>query len=430
MVGLRALGRLARRYSHLNWALADQALVSGSNVLTGVLLARFLGTEGFGVYTLAWAVLLFVASIHLPLIVGSMMSIGAKQSRAEAPAYFGAVIVQNLVFSVLGTLLVLGGVLLAHVLFPEWNIGRLALPISAATFATTWQEFFRRYFYTRDRAATAAMLDAVRYIGQISALLFLFVGLPGVLDSRGALWVIAGAAALPALLSTFSLGQIEFRSEVMASITSRNYRSAKWMVVSAPLEWASEYVFFFVTGSVLGTGDVGALRATQNVAAMTSLLFLSLLNVVPPGAARHYQEGGIGAMNAYLRRVTLMGATATVAVCLVLATFPEFWLGLLFGSEFVGYGELVRWWALVYTVNFFALPLRSGLRALERTRPVFISRLAGTVFAAAAAGILISRMGLRGAPIGVLGTKAILVSLLWWLFMRSGRRDSTSLIRA
>jgi O-antigen/teichoic acid export membrane protein len=418
-VTLEAVGRLAKRYSQVNWALADQGMVSGANVLTGVLLARFLGAGGFGEYTLAWAVLLFVASIHLPLIVGSMMAVGPQQEEDEEAAYYGAVIVQNLAFSIFGTVLVFGGAKLGHILFPAWDMGGAAPALAAATFTTTWQEFMRRYFFTRNRAGMAFALDAVRYGGQIVVLLLLFIGYPGLLDSVGALWAIAGAAALPALMSFPVLGVVEYRSESMVPVARRHYQSAKWMVVSSPLEWASEYIFIFATGSVLNTAMVGALRASQNIAALTSLLFLSLLNVVPAKAAHHLHRGGRAAMDGYLRRTTAAGTGATAAVCLVMAAFPEFWLGLFFGEEFLGYGELVRWWALVYTVNFFVLPLRSGLRALEITLPVFGARLASALFAAGAAVALISGLGLRGAPIGVLGTKVILVGLMWWPFARS-----------
>jgi hypothetical protein len=40
--------QLLKRYRHVNWALADQAMLSGVNFLTVVLLARALGIEEFG----------------------------------------------------------------------------------------------------------------------------------------------------------------------------------------------------------------------------------------------------------------------------------------------------------------------------------------------------------------------------------------------
>ena len=71
------------RHRHFNWALADQIIVSGANFLTALLLARHLGPEEFGRFTLAWLVVLFVTSLQAGLIVSPMMSVGPKLDAAE-----------------------------------------------------------------------------------------------------------------------------------------------------------------------------------------------------------------------------------------------------------------------------------------------------------------------------------------------------------
>ena len=48
------LKMLADRFSYINWALADQAIVSGASFITTVLIARYLGMEEFGRFALAW----------------------------------------------------------------------------------------------------------------------------------------------------------------------------------------------------------------------------------------------------------------------------------------------------------------------------------------------------------------------------------------
>jgi hypothetical protein len=44
-------------------ALGDQALVSGANFATNVILARELGMRDFGVFSLTWMAVLFAASL-------------------------------------------------------------------------------------------------------------------------------------------------------------------------------------------------------------------------------------------------------------------------------------------------------------------------------------------------------------------------------
>ena len=73
--------RLLTRYSQINWALADQAMVSGVNFLTAILLARYLGIEEFGRFALAWMVVLFIVNIQYAMIIAPMMSIDPEKRR-------------------------------------------------------------------------------------------------------------------------------------------------------------------------------------------------------------------------------------------------------------------------------------------------------------------------------------------------------------
>ena len=137
-------------------ALADQSLVSGVNFVTTILLARVIGSEGFGVYSLAWIVMLFVASLQVAFLGSAMMSIGPKQDDSQKPAYFGAVLVQQTAFT--GVCIVVVAILCASAgrLVPDAELARLALPLSVAVLSYQLQEFFRRYFYARERTAAAS----------------------------------------------------------------------------------------------------------------------------------------------------------------------------------------------------------------------------------------------------------------------------------
>ena len=110
-------------------------MVSGVNFLTAILLARYLGIEEFGRFTLAWMVVLFIINIQYAMIIAPMMSTGPKQSAAERPAYHGAVVAQQIVVSVFFFFAVLSGVRLSGVFFPEWRGEGFALSLAAAAVA-------------------------------------------------------------------------------------------------------------------------------------------------------------------------------------------------------------------------------------------------------------------------------------------------------
>ena len=93
----RAL-QLIQSAGRIKWALADQVLVSGSNFLSTIVLARALGIEEFGRYVLAWAIIVFMQNIQYAAVSSAMLSIGPKQSIEKAPSYFGALFAHQAFF--------------------------------------------------------------------------------------------------------------------------------------------------------------------------------------------------------------------------------------------------------------------------------------------------------------------------------------------
>ncbi|MFQ5786103.1 MAG: lipopolysaccharide biosynthesis protein [Alphaproteobacteria bacterium] len=409
---IQATRDLIARYSQVNWALADQALVSGANFLTGILLARFLGIEEFGRFTLAWMAVQFMNSIQFALVSAPMMSIGPKQPADAAPGYYGATLVQQTAFAGLSFGLLWVGAAAAAALFPDWRAGGLALPLACAALAFQMQDYLRRCFFTRGRPGAAVLNDALRYLAQLAVLVSLAVTVG--LDSRAALWTIAGCAAAAAGIGFAGLRDLAWRAGDFAAIAARHWRFARWLGASAVMHWLSGNLFALVAGALLGAPAVGALRAAQNLMAVMHIVFQGLENVVLRQAAQRLKAGGAAALAVYLRDVAggMLMATAVVAVAAALA--PGFWLGLVYGDAFVVYGDVLRWYALIYLVMALTLPLRAGLNTLENTRPIFVANLCSFAFAALGCYGFVKVFGLFGALYGMFTMYALMQIILWW----------------
>ena len=400
-VVIQSIDRFLTRYSHQHWALADQGMVSGVNFLTGLLLARYLGLEEFGRFTLAWMAVLFVNSIQHAAISAPMMSIGPKQPEAEAPAYYGAVMAQQLALGFLAFVLVWIGVSFSAVIFPEWRVASLAWPVAWAAITHQFQDFLRRYFFIRGRSRVAFANDAIRYLGQIAVLIWIFSHFRDAMDSTKVLWLIALTAAVAIAFGMISVERIDIDTRKIRTTTSRHWRFSKWLTASALLQWTTGNLFIIAAGALLGASAVGALKAAQNLMGVVHILFMGLENIVPARAARHFHEGGKNALYGYLKRVTLLGGGATAVAAAVAASAPDFWLGLVFGDQYIDYGYLLRWWAVINLVGFLDVPLRSGLRAIEDTRSIFRAHLWGTLFSLVAVYPMVDSFGLVGAIVGV-----------------------------
>jgi len=392
------------------WALTDQAVVSATNFLTNIMLARFMGLREFGVFALAWMSVLFVNSLQNALIVAPMMSIGPKQEEKDRPSYFGAVVFQELVlvsfcFVLVYTVLKVSG---NFVRFSE--IRHLALPLAVSAFAYQMQDFLRRYFFASRQGPRALADDALSYLTQLPILLFLHRA--GTLNSATALWAMAGTSLLGLLPGILWVERLEFDWEWIGSVSVRHWKISRWLSASALLQWTSGNLFIIAAPIYYGAAAAGVLKASQNLMGVTHVWFQGLDNVVPVETARRLREGGVRSMLGYTRSILVKWGGLTLLFAIVMATSPAFWLRLMYGPEMVQYGYILRLYALLYVGIFLGGPLRAGLQALEFTVPIFWSYLAMTAFAFSFAGPMAKWLGLSGTLLGLLGSQILFQSIV------------------
>lgn len=404
------LKNLLKQYSHINWVLADQAMVSGVNFLTGLLLARFLGLHEFGSYTLIWMAVLFVNSFQMAMISAPMMSIGPKQPLDESDLYYRAVLSQQALFSLISFLLLFCAIKLASVLKPEWPVEGLALPVALSGTFFQYQDFLRRYFFCRQLAASAFWNDVISYLGQIVLLVGLFFSIG--LNIAGVLWVIASTSFVAIM---FGLAKIDFQlvsKQEFKKISRRHWMFSKWSTLSALLQWGSGNLVFIITGSVLGAASVGVLKAAQNIMAVSHILFQGMENFVPAQASRKITTLGIVALQKYINKVVLAGGLVTISFATVIFIFSNEVLDLVYGDVYSRYGYVLQWFAVIYVFMFLCFPYRAALRAIENTKAIFQSQVAASLFVIMFCYALVQSFELTGALVSLLTVYLIVIIYL------------------
>lgn len=410
---LRRALKLIRRTNDVNWALADQAVVSGSNFITGIITARTLGVEDFGQFSLAWLVVLFVGSIQHAAINAPMMSLGPKQSSEIVLSYYGAALAQHAAFTALIILITSIAVFIFNIIFPSWNLIDISFPLICVILACHTQEFLRRYLFTCRRGAASFSNDLIRYFGQIMLLIGLAWAGPDPMTSTAALWAIMLASLAATLHGVFLLPRFSLTWHILRETMAEHWHFSRWLTASAILQWASGQLFIVMAGAMLGPAVVGALRAVQNLLGVTHIIFNGLENVIPVQAARELMTGGVISLSRYLRRVTACLSIITVLLCAVLSIAPSFWLNLLYGSTFSDYGNLLRGFSISYVLIALSLPLRSGLRALGTTQPIFAAYVWSSIFSVITVIPLVHWNGTSGVISGIISTQLITTWILW-----------------
>src|SRR5260370_24933710 len=217
---------------HISWALADQIIVSGSNFLTNLLLARILGIEEFGRYVLAWTIVLSVQNLQYSATSTAMMSIGPKRDPVSSPYYFGALFMGQAVFGIGSTLLVFVGAKFAAMTISFSQLDTIAAPIAITVLCSQTQDFLRRYFFSVDRSRMSFACDLVRYLGQNVALLALYTTANSAPHSDTALWLAALSAAVASLVVIPWIPQLRLSTNTGVTIVLHAWLFSKWLTTS------------------------------------------------------------------------------------------------------------------------------------------------------------------------------------------------------
>jgi O-antigen/teichoic acid export membrane protein len=395
----RSISRLVQRF-RTPLVLADQGLVSGVNFLSTILLARFLGIEDFGRFTLAWTVVLFANSLQHGAIIQPMLSIGPKLTEAEAPAYYGAVIVQQVVAAAIAFAAVFIGVEASAVILPDWEIGGLAVPLAVALLAGQAQDFLRRYLFVRGRTVSAAVNDGIRYLGQLVLLYVVANVFSAGLTVPTALWIFAAAAILATVHGVLRLEKLTWSTEVLRQTIRRHWHVAKWLLPSQLMHWTTAQAFIIMAGAVLGAATVGMLRAAQAIVGVVHILYLGMENFATIHAAQAFHRQGSGALHHYLKSLTWKAGSAVLLLLVLINVNATSITRLMFGADYPELGPLLLAFSIIYFVALLNIILGVWALAIESTKVVFVSLATMTAVTVVAAYPLVVFGGVAGALTG------------------------------
>ncbi len=396
--------RLMRRNSHVNWGLSDQTLVSGSNFLANIILARLLGASGFGEYTLIWMVVLFVQSIQHAAINLPMMTIGPKQGEKEQSAYYGAVFIQQMLFALLSTVFTYFFVRYGSGLLPGDGVSALALPLAVAVLASQLQDFLRRFYFSIQKQFYSFLGDFIRYVGQVVVFIWIFYDSNLDIGLSGVLWIISAASFLSVFLTVAPILNQNILMPTRAiwnEVLKRNWKFSKWLILSALMQWTSGQVFFIVAGALIGTAAVGAMRAAQSFVGIFHILFMGLENVLPSRLSSLARERGERSVYRTLNMSAWLLFSVTSLCFFLVIKYGGAIMGVLYGPEYSEYSFILVLFSLGYVFSSLAVVFKMALRYMEITFPVFLSMLIATLWSVASSWWLGSHYGVVGIMYGL-----------------------------
>jgi O-antigen/teichoic acid export membrane protein len=353
----------------------------------------------------------FLMSLHAVTVIQPMLYIAPQQAGSDRDKYFAAVAAQQAIFCLVTAGLAGGTALLAGMLFAQPAVSALAAPLFASVAAYQLNNFFRRYLFVREQPAKALLVDVTRFAVQLTATFaLLFRDHPA--EASAGLWIVAGACTLSTIVGACHFGKRVWDGRFFRDTMAHHWEFSKWLLPSAVMHWLTSQAYVLMCGIVLGAAATGSLRAALGLTGVLNILVQALDSFAPAQASQAFYRGGRAELLDYIVRLAVLLGVLTTVTVIALNLAPETAIRLIYGKQYEEAGDLVRWLCAPAVFYTAVVILTIWAAAMERTRLIFRSYLAATIFTAVAAYPLTLLGGFPGI-VGIwLGVEIIRAAVL------------------
>lgn len=379
-------------------AIVDQGLISGSNFMVSIVLARWLLPDEYGAYAVAFGIYMLLALVYQSLILEPLGVFGSSTYRTNLRGYLRSLSWIHVGLSVASCVALVISWYVAHRMGAGGAVTGALAGIAFALPCLTLFALARRTFYVELSPAPAAA----------SALIYLTVVLGGLylvykhaLLSPFSAFLLLGAGALV----TGIVLMLRLRSELSGSgpapavreTWSRHWRYGGWAFASVIAAWFPSYVYYPLLSSFKGMAQSGQLKALMNLTMPFEQTKGALFALFLPYAARVVGQQGKSGTRLLGGRLTLLSVVGAIIYWAIIIPLYKPIFSLLYSGRYTDVAYLLPllalgqiFWSAVYGPSI-------ALRAMESPASVFVA------FASATAASLVVGVpatwyfGLKGA---------------------------------
>jgi O-antigen/teichoic acid export membrane protein len=404
------LAKLIPWVSKGGFAILDQGLISGSNFLVSILLARWLIPAQYGAYAVAFGIFVLLSLIYQALVLEPMAVFGGSAYQNCLRGYLGSLLWIHVTIS--GSIVMIcGASALVTYLF---HAGVLAGALAGATVASPCILAFglvRRGFYLElspKMAASGAFVYSSLAIGALYLLYkrnllspftaFLLMSLAAV-ATTAYLWALLRAGLSP---STSAPG--------IKEVWSKHWSYGRWALASCVAGWIPAYIYYPLLSTFATTVQSGQLKALMNLTLPMEQTKAALSMLLLPYAAGVLQRQGKSSAGRLSVRMTMVTAGGAIAFWAIVLAFRGPVFHFLYSGKYMEVAYLLPVVAFGSIVWCAAFGPAICLRAMESPASVFVAFSLATVLSLIIGIPATWAFGLKGAIWG--GNLADVLSLV------------------
>jgi len=419
----RGLAKFLRWITKGGLAILDNGLISGSNFLLGILLARWLAPDEYGAYALAFSIFILVGFLYQALLLEPLSVFAGSAYRDNLRGYLRKTLWIHWAISLSTGVVIGGGALLAKVLGHSPVLPIALAGMAIATPFLCIHAMARRSFYLKLSPGPAAF-GAAFYCGMVVGGVFLIYR-RGWLTSFTAFLIMAGAALVGALVMLWQLNRAldpATGEPKLREIWRKHWEYGSWALATCVVGWIPNYVYIPLVSTFSGMAAAGELRALMNLAAPVLQTYAALSMLFLPFAARVADEEGAKAATGLTRKLALLFVVGAVAYWAVLIPLRHPLFQFLYAGKYMESAYLIPLFGLETIVWSASLGPAIVLRGMQSPRSLFVANGAASVVALVV-GIPATRFfGLQGVIWSMILANALYVVVAFILY---GRKVAT-----
>ena len=362
-------------------AILDQGLISGSNFLIGILLARWLVPAQYGAFSLAFSVFLLLSYVYQSVLSEPQAVFSGSAYRQCLRGYLKALLGIQLVVTLFGIVLLGGSAAVVYAIGKAEGLPGALAGVAIASPCILFFWLLRRSFYMNLAPARAAM-GAFIYFVLVNV--GLFVAYKKALMSPFVAYLLMAIGALGT--GFFLLTQVKkvlpadtCPAPTAAQAWRKHWEYGRWALAVSVVTWIPYYMYYPLVSAFSGMAAAGQLKALMNLSLPLEQTYTALSILFLPYAARVCREKGVSSSGPLVRRITMLFVGGAILYWGLLIPFRGLVFHILYGGKYMEVAPLIPYVAIGTTLWSAAFGPAIMLRAIESPDSIFWARIVASV---------------------------------------------------
>lgn len=388
--------------------LSEQGVISLSNFLLAIIVARYLSIAEFGIFTLIWIVFLLINTIQQSLINNPYMTlpesyIHSKRYKKELQT------LEIFLLLVTATLFLIIFYLLTIFYQVNWSI---LLPSLLTLILFNLHDFLRRVLFANNEIKNALFLTIMAYLARTAFIFILFV-YDFNINLVEIFWI---SVAFYAISISIAHNHIFVTPPTLNHNTllflQKHWKTGKWLLPSKSLQWSSVNIFILAAGSILSPAAVGILRSGQNLLNLFNIVLLAGENYFPRRAVAIQKNSNNKSVIYYLAKWSLALSIIILGMSPIINTFDDDILVTIYGLQYDGYGYILKYYIVLALISVFLTFIQVYLRVTHSLQNWLFAHTVATMIALIMSYPLISNYNIDGVLYGLILSQIVILTII------------------